>query len=70
MLGHPNCGCDDHLSSSEFEFLVVFKGPVLWNANNRNQTGLGLEKTATAVPVSQFLRTKDRGPRPVRTANL
>ena len=46
---------------------VVFKGPVLWTANNSNWTGLGLEKTGTAVPVFQFLRTKDHGPRPVRT---
>ena len=49
---------------------LVFKGPVLWTANNHNWTGLGLEKTGTAVPVFQFLGTKDRGSNRSRTATL
>ena len=59
-----NYNYDDN---SKWPPLLVFKSLVLWTANNRNWTGLGLEKTGTAVPVFQFLRTKDCGPRPVRT---
>ena len=51
-----NYNYDDN---SKWPPLLVFKSPVLWTANNRNWTRLGLEKTGTAVPVFQFLRIKD-----------